>query len=325
MSHAIKIHRNGGPEVLQWEAIDVAGPGPGEVRLRHTAVGLNFIDVYERTGLYSMALPLIPGREAAGVVEAVGKGVKSVRVGDRVAYVGDQSGAYCEIRLFPADRLVPIPDTISDQQAAALMLKGLTAEFLLRRAHRVRRGDTVLLHAAAGGVGLITLQWAKHLGARVIAVVGSQEKAQLARDHGAEHVLLATENWVEQARALTQGRGVDVVYDSVGKETFVGSLDCLRSRGLMVTFGNASGPVPPIAPLELSRRGSLFLTRPTLFHYIATRAELQRAARDLFAVVSQGAIKVHIGQTYALRDAAQAHRDLEARRTTGSTVFVMGE
>jgi NADPH2:quinone reductase len=322
MTHAIRIHQYGGPEVLQWESVSVAEPGPGEARVRHTAVGLNFIDVYERTGLYPVTLPAVPGREAAGVIDAIGAGVKGLSVGDRVAYVGSAAGAYAQARVIAADRLVKIPDPVSDTQAAAIMLKGLTCQALLRRTYRVGRRDTVLIHAAAGGVGSIAVQWAKHLGAKVIALVGSEAKAELVREYRADHVLLTGDEWVSQVKSITHGRGVNVVYDSVGKDTFFSSLDCLQPRGLMVTFGNASGPVPPVAPLELSRRGSLFLTRPTLFHYIPTRRELQTAARELFDVVMRGTVKVHVGQTYALADAARAHRDLEDRKTTGSTVLV---
>lgn len=321
MTHAIRIHQYGGPEVLQWEPVPVAEPGRGEVRVRHTAVGLNFIDVYERTGLYPVSLPAIPGREAAGVIEAIGPGVKELAVGDRVAYAGSGAGAYAQTRTISAERLVQIPDSVSDMDAAAIMLKGLTAQALLRHTYRVGRRDTVLIHAAAGGVGSIAVQWAKHLGAKVIAIVGSDGKAGLVREYGADHVLLSHDDWVAQVKSITRGRGVNVVYDSVGKDTFMSSLDCLQPRGLMVTFGNASGPVPPVAPLELSRRGSLFLTRPTLFHYISTRRELQKAARELFDVVARGTVKVRIGQTYALEDAARAHRELEARKTTGSTVL----
>jgi NADPH:quinone reductase len=323
MTHAIRIAAFGGPEVLSWQPIEVPAPGPGEVLLKHTAVGLNFIDVYERTGLYPNALPFGLGREAAGVVEAVGPKVSSLAIGDRVAYVLSSAGAYSQRRVAPADRLVKLPNDIRDSVAAAIMLKGLTAQALLRRTYRVKRGDTVLIHAAAGGVGLILTQWAKHLGARVIAVVGSADKATLVREHGADLVLLVDDDWVRAARDYTRGQGVAVVYDSVGQATFMRSLDCLRPLGMMVTFGNASGPVPPFAPLELAKRGSLFITRPTLFHYIATRPMLTRAAQELFAVVQQGAVRVHIGQTYALQDAAQAHRDLEARKTVGSTILLV--
>lgn len=323
MPNAIRIHNYGGPEVLQWEPVDVPEPGPGQVRLRHTAIGLNFIDIYERTGLYQGQFPIIPGREAAGVVDAIGPRVKQFAVGDRVAYVGSTSGSYSESRLMPADRLVRLPDGVDDKTAAAMMLKGLTTQALLRQVHRLRKDETILIHAAAGGVGLIALQWAKHLGAKVIAVVGSEAKAALVREHRADHVVIGNEELAAQVKSITGGRGVRVVYDSVGKDTFMASLDCLQPRGLMVTYGNASGPVPPFAPLELSKRGSLFLTRPTLFHYIATSSELQRAAKELFDLVMKGVIGIHVGQTYALQDAAQAHRALESRQTTGSTVLTL--
>jgi NADPH:quinone reductase len=322
MTHAIRIHSYGGPEVLRWESIDVPEPGPGQARVRHTAIGLNFIDTYERTGLYPLALPAVLGREAAGVVEAVGPRVSQVKAGDRVAYAFNSAGAYSEARVLSAERLVRIPEGVDDRHAAALMLKGLTAQMLLRQIYRVRKGNTLLVHAAAGGVGSIVVQWAKHLGATVIAVVGSTDKAQRVHELGAYRVLLSSEDWVGQTKAATGNGGVDVVYDSVGKDTFIGSLDCLRPRGLMVTYGNASGPVPPMAPLELSKRGSLFLTRPTLFHYIPTRAALVRAASELFELVAKSVIGVHVGQVYPLQDAARAHVDLEARRTVGSTVLV---
>jgi NADPH2:quinone reductase len=323
MSHAIRIHAHGGPEVLRWEEIDVPAPGKGEVLLRHSAIGLNFVDCYERSGLYGGTLPLVLGREGAGVVLAVGPRVKSVQEGDRVAYVSGTPGAYAEQRVLPADRLVRIPDGVSDRLAAASMLKGMTAQVLLRRTYRVRKGTVVVIHAAAGGVGLIACQWARHLGATVIGVVGSDAKAEVARQHGCHEVVVtAHEDLVARVKALTKGRGADVVYDSVGKDTFFASLDSLRPLGLMVTFGNASGPVPPIAPLELSKRGSLFLTRPTLFHYIARRADLERSARELFETIGSGAVRIEIGQTYPLRDVAQAHRDLEGRRTVGSTVLL---
>ncbi len=321
MTHAVRIHSYGGPEVLRWEAIDVPEPGRGQVRVRHTAIGLNFIDTYERTGLYPLQLPAVLGREAAGIVEAVGPGVSQPKVGDRVAYAFNSSGAYSEARVLPAERLVRIPDGVNDDQAAALMLKGMTAQMLLRQTYRVRKGNTLLVHAAAGGVGSLLVQWAKHLGATVIAVVSSTAKAERARELGADHVLLSGEDWVGRTKAATQNRGVDVVYDSVGKDTFIGSLDCLRSRGLMVTYGNASGPVPPMAPLELSKRGSLFLTRPTLFHYIPTRASLVRAASEMFELVAKSVIEAHVGQVYPLQEAARAHVDLEARRTIGATVL----
>ena len=322
MPKAIRIYAHGGPEVMSWEEVDPGAPGPGEVLLRHTAIGLNFIDVYDRTGLYPTTLPSGLGREAAGVVVAVGRKVRGFKVGDRVAYTFPSPGAYAEMRVCPADRLVRIPNGISDSQAAAIMLKGLTAHYLLRRTHRVKRGDSVLFHAAAGGVGLLACQWARHLGAKVIGVVSSEEKAKLATRHGCNHVIVSSrEDIVTTVKSLTRGAGVEVVYDSVGKDTFFASLDCLKPLGLMVTYGNASGPVPPLAPLELSRRGSLFLTRPTLFHYIATRAALESAARELFSVVRRGIVKVRIGQSYPLQDVATAHRDLEARRTIGSTVL----
>ena len=321
MPHAIRIHRYGGPEVMQWEAVEVPEPGPTEVRVRHTAIGLNFIDVYERTGLYQSTLPMTLGREAAAVVEAIGSRVKDLAVGDRVAYVGPTSGAYSQARVLAADRVVKLPDSIDDATGAAIMLKGLTVQALLRQTYRVRKSDTVLIHAAAGGVGLIAVQWAKHLGAKVIAVVGSQEKAELVKQRHADHVLLVQDDWVAAVKSITRG-GVNVVYDSVGKDTFINSLDCLRPRGMMVSFGNASGPVPPFAPLELSKRGSLYLTRPTLFHYIAQRSELRRAAQELFELVARSVIAVHVGQTYPLQDVARAHRDLESRQTTGSTVLL---
>jgi NADPH:quinone reductase len=323
MPNAIRIHAHGGPEVLRWEAVEPSDPGPGEVLIRQTAIGLNFIDVYERTGLYPGALPLVPGREGAGVVEAVGPKVRGLAAGDRVAYVSAQPGAYAQERVMPADRVVKIPDGVSDRLAAAAMLKGLTAQFLLRRTYKVRKGDAVLIHAAAGGVGSIASQWARELGATVIGVVGNDAKAAIAREQGCHHVLVSgRDDLAARVRDITGGHGAQVVYDSVGKDTFFASLDCLRPLGLMVTYGNASGPVPPVAPLELARRGSLFLTRPTLFHYIARRVELERAARDLFEVIGRGAVRIEIGQTCALQDAAQAHRDLEARRTIGSTVMI---
>jgi NADPH2:quinone reductase len=323
MPHAIRIHAYGGPDVLRWEPLDPGEPGRGEVLIRQTAVGLNFIDVYERTGLYPNPLPAGLGREAAGVVEAIGPGVRGVAVGDRVAYVSSQGGAYAQYRRMPAARVVAIPDGVSDRLAAAAMLKGLTAQFLLRRTQRVKRGEVVVVHAAAGGVGLIASQWAHHLGAKVIGVVGSDAKADVARAHGCHHTLvLGRDDLPARVRELTGGRGADVVYDSVGQDTFFASLDSLRPLGLMVSYGNASGPVPAIQPLELSKRGSLFLTRPTLFHYIASRGELTRAARELFDVIGRGAVRIEIGQTYALRDVEQAHRDLEGRRTVGSTVLI---
>jgi NADPH:quinone reductase len=323
MPHAIRIHAHGGPEVLRWEEVADAAPGPGEVRVRQTAIGLNFIDVYERTGLYPGALPAGLGREAAGVVVEAGRGVRGLAVGDRVAYASNAPGAYAQERVLAADRLVKVPEGVSDRLAAAAMLKGLTAWFLLRRTRPVKRGDAVVVHAAAGGVGLILAQWARALGAQVIGVVGSERKAEVARAHGCHEVLLSgREPLAPRVRAFTGGAGAHVVYDSVGKDTFLDSLDALRPLGLMVSYGNASGPVPPVAPLELARRGSLFLTRPTLFHYIARRADLERGARELFAVIGRGEVRIEIGQSYALQDAAEAHRDLEARRTVGSTVLI---
>lgn len=322
MSHAIRIHRHGGPEVLEWEPVEVAAPGPGEVLVRHTAIGLNFFDVYERTGLYQAALPLTLGREAAGVVEAVGTGVSHVAAGHRVAYVGNVSGAYSELRVVSADRIVRLPDTIDDRTAAAIMLKGLTAQMLLRQVYRVRRADRVLIHAAAGGVGSLLVPWAKHLGAWVLALVGNASKVDHVRALGADEVLTTDDDWVTAAKAGTKGQGVHVVYDSVGKDTFWRSLDSLRARGMMVTFGNSSGPAPAFAPLELSKRGSLYLTRPTLFDYTRTRAALVKAAQELFDLIARGVIAAHIGQTFALRDAAEAHRALESRRTRGSTVLI---
>lgn len=323
MTQAILIRETGGPEVLRVEEIVVPPPAAGEVQVRHTAIGLNFIDVYDRTGLYPMPLPAVPGREAAGVIVGIGRKVKGFRVGDRIAYALSVPGAYSELRNVPAARIVKLPKAIRDEIAAAIMLKGLTAQYLLRRTHRVQKGEWILVHAAAGGVGLLLCQWGRVLGAKVIGVVGSEAKAKLAKQHGCHHVLLAgRDEIVAQVRALTKGAGVHVVYDSVGKDTFFESLDCLRPRGMMVSYGNASGPPPAFSPLELARRGSLYLTRPTLFNYITSPAELTAAARELFALVARKKLKVRVGQRYALADAAQAHRDLEARRTTGSTVLV---
>ncbi|MBX3704366.1 MAG: quinone oxidoreductase [Steroidobacteraceae bacterium] len=320
---AVRIHGYGGPEVLRYEDVAPDALGPRQVRIRHTAIGVNFIDTYERSGLYPLPLPAVLGREAAGVVVETGRAVTKFKPGDRVGYAGNVAGAYAGERVIDAGRVVPLPATISDRQAAAMMLKGLTAWFLLRRCHRVRRNEWVLLHAAAGGVGLIALQWAAALGARVIAVVGSDAKAEIARTHGAAEVIVTgREDIAARVREITRKKGVSVVYDGVGKDTFFASLDSLMPRGLMVSYGNASGPVPPIAPLELTKRGSLFLTRPTMFHYTAKASELARGARELFEIVGSGKAKVMVGQTYALADAAQAHRDLEARRTTGSTLLL---
>ena len=325
MSHAIRIHEVGGPEVLRWEKVDAGDtlPAANEARVRHEAVGLNFIDIYHRTGLYPLPLPSGIGLEGAGTVEAVGSAVADLKVGDRVAYAGGPVGAYAEVRTMPADRLVKLPDAIDGKTAAAMMLQGMTAQYLLRRTYPVQPGDTILIHAAAGGVGLIVCQWAKALGATVIGTVSSDEKAALAKAHGCDHAIVTTrENFTERVKEITQGAGVPVVYDSIGKDTFTGSLDCLRPMGMMVTFGNASGPVPPVDTLELSKRGSLFLTRPTLFTYVAKREDLVTSAKELFDVVSSGKVKIEINQTYALKDAAQAHIDLAARKTTGSTVLL---
>jgi NADPH2:quinone reductase len=321
MTGIIRFHETGGPDVLRWESIELGEPGRGEVRLRHGAIGVNFIDVYERNGLYKKPLPASLGKEAAGVVEAVGPGVKHVKVGDRVAYA-QGSGSYSEARIISADDLVALPDAIDDQTAAASTLKGLTAQMLLRQVYRVKKSDVLLVHAAAGGVGSILVQWARHLGATVIAIVGSAAKADMVRELGAQHALLSDDDWVAQARAITGGRGVAVAYDSVGKDTFMRSLDTIRTRGLMVSYGNASGAPPEISPLELSKRGSLYLTRPTMFHFTSTRQALTKAANEVFDLMARGVIKVQIGQTYPLQEAARAHTDLEARRTTGSTVLL---
>ncbi len=323
MPHAIRVHETGGPEALRWEAVEVGDPGPGEVRVRHAAVGLNFIDVYHRTGLYPLPLPFVPGLEASGVVEALGDGVEGLETGDRVAYGAGPLGAYSETRLMPSEKLVRIPPGIDEHRAAAMMLQGMTVEYLLRRTYRVQPGDTIVLHATAGGVGLIACQWAKHLGATVIGTVGSDEKAELARAHGCDHPVVYTrESFVDRVRELTGGRGVPVVYDSVGRDTFLDSLDCLAPRGLMVSFGQSSGSVPPLDPGLLSTKGSLFLTRPTLMHYTTTRADLESSAAALFEVVEGGHVKVEVRQTFPLAEAAEAHRALEGRRTTGSTVLV---
>jgi len=322
-THAIRIHQPGGPEVLTWEEIEVGEPAAGDVLLRQTAIGLNYIDTYHRSGLYPLPLPSALGLEGAAVIEAVGPSVDGLRVGERVAYASAPMGAYAERRLFPAARLVRIPDGVTDQQAAAMMLQGMTAEYLIRRTFAVQAGQWVLFHAAAGGVGLIACQWLKHLGARVIGNAGGAEKMALARAHGCEHVLDSRAGGLaSQVRDLTGGDGVAVVYDGVGKDTFTESLDSLARRGMLVSFGNASGPVPAFEPAQLGNRGSLFLTRPSLMDYTATARELQQSAAALFDVVARGAVSIEVRQTYALRDAAQAHRDLEGRRTTGSTVLL---
>ena len=323
MTHAIRFHQAGGPEVLQWETVVLPEPAPGEVRVRHHAVGLNFIDTYHRTGLYPVALPSGIGLEAAGVVEAVGDGVTDLAPGDRVAYAGGPLGAYAEVRNMPADRLVRLPESISFEQGAAMMLQGMTAQYLLRRTYRVQPGDAVLIHAAAGGVGLLVCQWARALGATVIGTVGSDEKAALARANGCDHAIVYTrESFVERVREITHGRGVQVVYDSIGKDTFMGSLDCLAPLGTMVLFGAASGPVPPFDLGLLAQKGSLFVTRPTLFTYTARRDDLLASAQEVFDMVGGGQLNIDIRQRYPLSDAAQAHRDLEARKTTGSTVLL---
>jgi NADPH2:quinone reductase len=323
MTHAIRIHQAGGPDVLEWEEVEVGEPGPGQLKLRQEAAGLNFIDVYHRTGLYKQELPFTPGVEGAGVVEAVGPDVDHVKKGDRVAYAGPVGG-YAEERLIDADRVVKLPNDISTEQAAGMLLQGMTAQMLLRSVFPVHEGDIILVHAAAGGVGLIMCQWAKALGATVIGTVGSEEKAELARAHGCDHpILYRKQDFVAEANRITNGEKLPVVYDSVGRDTFMKSLDCLRVRGLMVSFGNASGPVEPFQPLVLSQKGSLYLTRPTLFHYVATREQLERSAGELFDVVTSGKVKIEVQQRFALKDAAEAHRELEARKTTGSTIFTM--
>ncbi|HTS83784.1 MAG TPA: quinone oxidoreductase [Usitatibacter sp.] len=324
MTHAIRFHKTGGPEVLQWEEVNVPQPGPGETLLRHKAVGLNYIDTYHRTGLYPLPLPSGIGLEAAGVIEAVGPNVTEFKPGDRVAYANGPIGAYSELKIHPAERLVKLPDGITFEQGASMMLQGLTVQYLLRRLHVVpKAGDTVLFHAAAGGIGLIACQWAKALGINVIGTVSSEEKARLAREHGAAHTIIYTkEDFQARAMEITGGKKVPIVYDSVGKDTFMKSLDCLQVRGLMVSFGNASGPVGPTDLGILSAKGSLYVTRPTLMSYTARRDELVAAANDLFEMVLSGKVKVGPRQSYALKDAAQAHRDLESRKTTGSTVLV---
>jgi NADPH2:quinone reductase len=324
MSKAIRIHEYGGPEVLKWEDVEVGPPGPGQTRLRQTAIGLNYIDTYHRSGLYPLpSLPAVIGMAAAGVVEEVGEGVTAVRPGQRIAYASPPVGAYAEQRLMPADRLVALPEGIDDKWAAATLLQGMTAQYLLRRTYRVQAGDPVLVHAAAGGVGSILCQWAKHLGAKVIGTVGSDDKAAIAKQNGCDHTIIYTrENFAQRAREITGGAGVAVVYDGVGKATFEGSLDCLRLLGMMVSYGNASGPVPPFEPAILSQKGSLLFTRPTLMHYTAKAEDLQASAAELFDVVQSGHVRIAVNQTYPLRETAQAHRDLEARKTTGSTVLI---
>ncbi|GIK25165.1 MAG: quinone oxidoreductase [Betaproteobacteria bacterium] len=323
MPHAIRFHQPGGPEVLKWEEVAVGDPGANEARVRHHAVGLNFIDIYHRTGAYPLPLPSGIGLEGAGVVEAVGSEVKDLKAGDRIAYAGGPVGAYSEVRLIPADRLVKLPEALSFEQGAAMMLQGMTAQYLLRRTYRVQPGDTILIHAAAGGVGLIACQWAKALGARVIGTVGSDEKAALAKAHGCDHPIVYTrEKFSDRVKELTVGEGVAVVYDSIGRDTFMDSLSCLRPMGMMVLFGAASGPVPPFDLGLLAKMGSLFVTRPTLFVYTAKRSDLVQTADELFGMVASGKVKIEVNQRYALKDAAKAQADLEARKTTGSTILL---
>jgi NADPH2:quinone reductase len=323
MAKAIRFHKTGGPEVLQLDEVSVGDPGPGQARVRHKAIGVNFLDTYQRSGLYPIQLPSGAGNEGAGVVEAVGAGVTQLKTGDRVAYTGAPPGSYCDVRLYAADRLVKTPEGISDEQAASIMLKGMTAHYLIHRTYAVKRGDTVLFHAAAGGVGMLACQWLKALGATVIGTVGTDEKAAIAKAHGCDHTIVySRENFVERVKEITGGKGVPVVYDSVGKSTFDGSLDCLRPFGLMVLYGNASGPVPPFNLGVLAQKGSLYITRPTLVTYIAARADLEAASKALFDVVKSGKVKVEITARYKLADAAQAHRDLEARKTTGQIILV---
>jgi NADPH2:quinone reductase len=324
MPHAIRFHQAGGPEVLKWEDVQVGKPGPGEARVRHTAVGLNYVDTYVRSGLYPAPVPSGLGAEAAGIVEEVGPDVSDVKPGDRVAYGNSPLGAYSEVRVMPAHRLVVLPKGISDQQGAAMMLKGLTAQYLIRQIFKVKKGDTILFHAAAGGVGLIACQWAKSLGTTVIGTVGSDDKAKLAKAHGCDHPIIYTrEDFVARVTELTKGEKLPVVYDSVGKDTFMKSLDCLRPTGLMVSFGQASGSVGPIDLGIFGAKGSLFFTRPTLNTYAAKRSDMLAMAKDLFDAVTSGAVKIEVNQTYPLKEAAQAHRDLQSRKTTGSTVFTV--
>lgn len=322
-TNAIRIKEYGGPEVLNYEEVDLPALSSGEARINHTAIGLNFIDTYHRTGLYPMDLPTGIGSEAAGIVDEVAGDVKEIKVGDRVVYTGRPTDAYSQSRNYPAIQLVRIPDTVTDEEAASVFLKGLTAWYLLRRSYRVKSGDIILFHAAAGGVGLLASQWANHLGAIVIGVVSNDEKANLARKHGCKHIVMADDEKIaSKVRELTGGEGVTAVYDSIGKDTFFSSLDTLRPHGVMVTFGNASGPVDPFAPGELAKRHSLYVTRPVLFDFINTREKLLSASNELFDLVSKGVLKVNINQRYALKDVAQAHRDIESRKTTGSTILI---
>lgn len=322
---AVRMDQVGGPEVMQLKQIQLAAPGPGEVLLRQHACGLNYIDVYFRTGLYPQPLPAGLGMEGAGVVEAVGEGVSHVQAGDRVAYAGRPNGAYAEARIMPADQLVRLPDDISFETAAAMMLQGLTVQYLFHRTYPLKKGDTILFHAAAGGVGLIACQWARALGVTMIGTVGSEAKAELARQNGCSHVInYQNSNFVEQVREITDGKGVQVVYDSIGKDTFTGSLDCLAPLGMMVSFGNASGPVPPFSLNELGSRGSLFITRPSLMSYTARRSDLDAMAADLFKVVQSGQVRIQVNQRYGLSEVVKAHIDLESRNTTGSSILIPG-
>jgi NADPH:quinone reductase len=323
MPHAIRVHQTGKPDVLKWEEVEVGEPGPGQVKIKQEAAGLNFIDVYHRTGLYKQELPFTPGVEGAGTVESVAADVTNVKKGDRVAYAGP-IGGYAEERLIEADRLVKLPKGISCEQAAAMMLQGMTAQMLLRSVFPVHEGDAILIHAAAGGVGLIMCQWAAALGATVIGTVGTEEKAELARAHGCAHpIVYSKQNFVAEVNRITDGQKLPVVYDSVGRDTFMKSLDCLKVRGLMVSFGNASGPPAPLPPNVLAQKGSLYLTRPTLYHYVATREQLEHSAAELFQVVESGQVKIEVKQRFALKDAAEAHRQLEARKTIGSTILAI--
>ena len=322
MAKAVRYHKQGGPEVMQYEDVQVGDPGQGQVRIRHTAIGVNFVDTYQRSGLYPMQLPQVAGNEGAGVVDAVGAGVTDLKAGDRVAYTG-LSGSYCEMRLVPADRMVKLPQGISDEQAASMMLKGLTVHYLIHTTYPVKKGETVLWHAAAGGVGLIACQWLNALGVTTIGTAGSDEKTALAKAHGADHVVnYSTEKFVDRVKAITGGKGVPVVYDSVGKTTWEGTLDCLSPRGLVVSFGNASGPVAPVNLGILSTKGSLYVTRPTLATHIASRADLVERSNSLFDIVKSGKVKIETTAKYKLADAQQAHRDLESRKTTGSVILV---
>ena len=323
MPHAIQVHQTGGPDQLRFEEVEVSEPGPGQVRIAQTAAGLNFIDVYHRTGLYPQPLPFVPGVEGAGVVETLGEGVTDLAVGDRVAYAGP-IGGYAEVRLIDADKLVKIPDSISTEQAAGMMLQGMTVQMLLRSVFPVTKGDTILIHAAAGGVGLIMCQWAKALGARVIGTVGTDAKAELAAAHGCDHVIVySRQDFVAEVVRLTDGEKLPVVYDSVGRDTFLRSFDCLRPRGLMVSFGQASGPIEPFNVATLAQKGSLYLTRPTLFTYTSSREQLAQSAKELFRVVGDGKVKIEVNQRFDLRDAADAHRALESRKTSGSTILTV--